>query len=161
MEEVLTAGQPRPLQQRKADTLAKLTAPAADGWIATASAEPGHDPRPYLVPLSIAWIDETVVIAVDAASRTAANLRRTGTARVGLGPTRDVVLIDVTARASHPQSEVPERLARSYAAQADWDPSEPGGTNVYFVLEPMRIQAWREVNELAGRTLMSRGRWTV
>lgn len=155
------SGPPRSAPQRKADTLAKLTAPAADGWIATASAEPGGEPRPYLVPLSIAWIDQSVVIAVDTASRTAANLRSTGIARVGLGPTRDVVLIDATVRASHLQADAPEPLTRAYAAQADWDPSEPGGTNVYFVLEPVRIQAWREVNELAGRTLMSRGRWTV
>jgi hypothetical protein len=148
---------PRPAAERKADTLAKLAAPTADAWISTSSV--GADSRPYLVPLSIAWIDEVLVIAVDVASRTATNLRETGVARVGLGPTRDVVMIDAAVRSSHPQADVPERIARSYAAQADWDPSLPGGTNVYFVLEPVRIQAWREANELSGRTLMSGGRW--
>ena len=30
-----------------------------------------------------------------------------------------------------------------------------------LVLVPERIQAWREANELAGRTLMRGGRWVV
>jgi hypothetical protein len=30
---------------------------------------------------------------------------------------------------------------------------------VYVVLRPERIQAWRERNELSGRTLMRAGRW--
>ncbi|MDT4920398.1 MAG: hypothetical protein QOI15_1300, partial [Pseudonocardiales bacterium] len=30
---------------------------------------------------------------------------------------------------------------------------------IYLVLEPRRIQAWREENELRGRVLMRNGRW--
>jgi len=29
----------------------------------------------------------------------------------------------------------------------------------FLVLRPLRIQAWREVNELPGRTLMRAGAW--
>jgi len=50
--------QPRSPGQRKADTLAKLTAPAADAWVATAAADADGQARSHLVPLSLAWIDE-------------------------------------------------------------------------------------------------------
>jgi hypothetical protein len=50
-------------------------------------------------------------------------------------------------------------LAEGYARQADWDPRDAGGGYVYLVLRPDRIQAWRESNELVGRTLMRNGRW--
>ena len=48
----------------KADLLAALTAPAADVWVATAS----PDAAPYLVPLSLAWIDDRAVIALEGGS---------------------------------------------------------------------------------------------
>ncbi len=155
----MAAAPPRSPQVRKADALGILSAPAADAWIATTSA--GAEPGAYLVPLSIAWIEETIVIAVDERSRTARNLAATGRARVGAGATRDVVMLDVSVRSSHPQAEAPADLIAAYAAQADWDPSEEGGTNVYFVLVPDRIQAWREANELADRSVMTNGRWLV
>ncbi|KRB73863.1 hypothetical protein ASE01_17760 [Nocardioides sp. Root190] len=50
-------------------------------------------------------------------------------------------------------------LAESYAAQADWDPRGSVGY-VFLVLRPHRVQAWREVNEMTGRTLMRDGTWT-
>ena len=31
----------------------------------------------------------------------------------------------------------------------------------YLVLRPVRIQAWREVNEIEGRTVMADGLWLV
>src|SRR4249919_3970479 len=87
----------RGIEQRKTDTLAKLGERGADVWVATAarsSQADGATAEPYLVPLSLAWIDERVVIALEATSRTARNLVAGGTARLALGPTRDVVLID-------------------------------------------------------------------
>jgi hypothetical protein len=47
-----------------------------------------------LVPLSCHWDDSTLTIATPRASRTARNLVRAGWARVALGPTRDVVIIE-------------------------------------------------------------------
>src|SRR6478672_8244773 len=121
----------RPAPQRKADALAKLAEHGADVWVATAApiVEAAVDePRaePYLVPLSLAWIDERVVIALEATSRTARNLAAGGTARLALGPTRDVVLIDaVVDRVASPADEA-DQLAERYVEQADWDPRGAG-----------------------------------
>lgn len=50
LADTLNTAAPRDRQQRIRDTLAKLTEPAADVWVATASGADG-DPLPYLVPL--------------------------------------------------------------------------------------------------------------
>ena len=147
--------EPRDRVMRKADLLTALTAPAADVWVATASA----DATPYLVPLSLAWIDECAAIALDAASPTARNIGRSRVARLGVGPTRDVALIDATLERSVGVDD-DARLGAAYAAQADWDPRGLAGY-VFLVLRPTRIQAWRESNELAGRLLMRDGEWLI
>jgi hypothetical protein len=144
--------EPRDPKTRKADTLAKLREPNADVWVATAAGDP------YLVPLSLAWIDERAVIAVQPGSRTARNITEHGRARLGLGPTRDVVIIDTVLDRVTGPDDAP--IADGFAAQADWDPRDSPGY-VYLVLRPERIQAWRESNELPGRTLMRDGSWVV
>jgi hypothetical protein len=151
--------EPRTREQRRADTLAKLTAPAADVWVATATADADGHASSYLVPLSLAWVDERVVLATEADSVTARNITREGRARLGLGPTRDVVMIDAELEQVYGIDEVPADLAGRYAAQADWDPRKSGGRMRFLVLRPLRIQAWREGNELPGRTLMRGGTW--
>jgi hypothetical protein len=80
---------PRPRAQRKADTLARLRT-EVDCWVASAGAT-GHA---HLVPLSFHWDGSALVLATPRASVTAANLLRAGVARIGAGPTRDVVLVD-------------------------------------------------------------------
>jgi hypothetical protein len=147
------AAGPRSRTQRRADTLAKLTAAAADVWVASAG---GSDP--YLVPLSLAWLDERVVLAAEAGSRTARNIVAGGRARLALGTTRDVVMIDALLERVVPAAEA-GALADGYAAQSDWDPRDAGGDYVYLVLRPERVQAWRESDELTGRTLMRDGAW--
>ncbi len=124
-------------------------------WVATASPDGG----PYLVPLSLAWIDGRAVIALEAASLTARNLGSSGVARLAVGPTRDVALLDVALERSVGVDE-DAALGEAYAAQADWDPRGLEGY-VYLVLRPTRIQAWREADELAGRVLMRDGTWLV
>src|ERR1700733_9438078 len=152
-------GQPRPREQRKVDTLAKLAVPAADVWVATAAVDAGGHASSYLVPLSLAWIGERVVLGNEAGSMNAVNIPSQGGARLGLGPTRDVVMIDAELEHVYSLDEVPAGLARGYAAQADWDPRESGESMRFLVLRPLRIQAWREQNELPGRTLMRGGAW--
>jgi hypothetical protein len=130
-----------------------LATPAIDVWVATADGGQAH-----LVPLSLAWVDERAVIALKESSPTARNLLSSRTARLAVGPTRDVVVLDVDLEQSLAIDENPA-LAESYAAQADWDPRQSTGY-VFLVLRPHRVQAWREVNEMTGRTLMRHGTWT-
>lgn len=151
--------QVRTRDQRRADTLAKLSAPTADVWVATAAVDAGGQASSYLVPLSLAWIDERVVLATEADSVTARNIISQGHARLGLGPTRDVVMIDAELEQVFGLDEVPADLAGRYAMQAGWDPRKSGGRMRFLVLRPRRIQAWREVDELPGRTLMRGGEW--
>jgi hypothetical protein len=155
----MTDGQPRTREQRRADTLAKLSAPAADVWVATAATDAGGHASSYLVPLSLAWLDERVVLATEADSVTARNIISARRVRLGLGPTRDVVMIDADLEQVYSLDEVPADLARGYARQADWDPRESDGQMRFLVLRPRRIQAWREADELPGRTLMRDGEW--
>jgi hypothetical protein len=155
----MTDRQSRTLEQRKADTLAKLSTPAVDVWVATAAVEAGGHVGSYLVPQSLAWIDDRIVLATEADSATARNIISHRRARLGLGPTRDVVMIDAELEQVYSLDQVPAGLAQRYAMQADWDPRESGGRMRFLVLRPLRIQAWREVNELQGRTLMRAGAW--
>ena len=142
-------------ETRKADALAMLATQAIDVWVATASAAGA----PHLVPVSLAWVDERVVVAVEAASVTARNLSASGHARLAVGPTRDVVMIDaVLEKVTDVAAD--ETLGTAYAGQADWDPRSSTGY-VFLVLRPVRVQAWREANEIAGRTLMRDGTWLV
>ncbi len=151
----MVTAQARDPKTRKADTLAMLATQAIDVWVATASAAGA----PYLVPVSLAWVDERVVIAVEGSSVTARNLTASGTARLAVGPTRDVVMIDaVLEKAVDVAAD--DALGAAYVAQADWDPRRSAGY-VFLVLRPVRVQAWREANELAGRTLMRDGTWLV
>lgn len=155
----MTDGQPRTRDQRRADTLAKLSAPAVDVWVATCAVDAGGHASSHLVPLSLAWIGERLVLATEADSVTGRNIISHRRARLGLGPTRDVVMIDAELEQIYGLEEVPADLARQYAMQADWDPRESGDQMRFLVLRPQRIQAWREVNELPGRTLMRDGAW--
>ena len=145
----------RDLETRTADTLTVLTTPAVDVWVATAST----DAAPHLVPVSLAWVEDRVVIAVEASSVTARNLTSSAVARLAVGPTRDVVMIDAVLESTVDVAQG-EELARAYVDQADWDPRRSTGY-VFLVLRPVRVQAWREANEIPGRTLMRDGTWLV
>lgn len=146
--------EPRDRATRTRDALALLSTPAIDAWVATASASG----VPHLVPLSLLWTGEHAVVAVAESSLTARNLRASGAARLGVGPTRDVVMIDVRLEDVVPVDES-AALGESYAAKADWDPRGVPGY-VFLVLRPQRVQAWREVNEMTGRTLLRGGTWS-
>ena len=146
----------RPPQQRRQDTLDRLERDV-DAWVATA--DPGSG-TPYLVPLSFLWDGATLLIATPASSPTSRNLRATGKVRLGIGPTRDLVLIEGTVRASTAAAEIPDDVGDAFAAKAGFDPRQLSGYR-YFRILPQRLQAWREANELEGRELMRGGRWLV
>jgi hypothetical protein len=149
-----SAAGPRSREQRQADTRAWLTAPAADAWVATAGPT-----GPYLVPLSVVWTTERLVLAIAASSRTYRNIAGNGHVRLSLGRTRDVVMIDAEREDDIAVDAAPAALADAYAAQSDWDPRDDPAGYRYLVLRPTRIQAWREVDELPGRLLMRDGEW--
>lgn len=146
---------PRTRLQRRADVIAKLEARPADAWVASAS-ESGDA---HLVPLSLAWDGTRVILATAPGSATAHNVVTSGAARLALGGSRDVVMIDALLDEAVALEAASSELAEVYAEQADWDPRSSGEAIVFLLLRPRRIQAWREADEIAGRTVMRDGNW--
>jgi hypothetical protein len=149
------ADAPRTRTQRKADVLAKLRAQVADTWVATADGD-----APHLVPLTMAWFDDRIVLATDQGTPTARNIVANGRARLALGHTRDVVMIDARWERTVPVAHS-AAVGDAYAEQNDWDPRTAGDTYVFLILRPDRIQAWREVDEIPDRTVMHDGTWLI
>ena len=140
--------EPRTPQQRLQDTMNRLEHDV-DAWISTCG-----EGIPHMVPLSFLWEGSTLLLATTRSSPTGRNLLATGQVRIGIGPTRDVVLVEGTAQ---PVDDVP---GDEFAAKTGFDPRVLTGFQ-YFRVHPVRVQAWREVNEIAGRDLMRDGRWIV
>jgi hypothetical protein len=140
---------PRTRDERRADTQRRL-ATDVDCWIASADAAGNA----YLVPLSYYWTGSELVLATLRNSTTAQNLLRAGRARVGVGPTRDVVLVDGTIAEG-----VDEATADAHTSHTGFDARTEPEDYVYLRLVPLEIRAWREANELRGRLLMRGGRW--
>jgi len=143
----------RTLEQRMRDALHRLEHDE-DAWVATADAG-----TPHLVPLSFLWDGAVLLLATPESTPTGRNLRPTGGVRLGIGPTRDLLIVEGTADALTP-AEISEEEGDAFAAKAGFDPRERPGY-AYFRVRPRRIQAWREANEIEGRTLMRDGAWIV
>lgn len=143
----------RTAAQRKSDAIEKLSKDQ-DVWVATA------DDRgiAHLVPLSLCWHDGMVIVAVEARSRTARNASASGRARLALGPTRDVVMIDAQASVVTRQDAAPA-IPGAYRERTGWEPGADGGEWVYLLLRPVRIQVWRDAEEITGRTVMADSTW--
>jgi nitroimidazol reductase NimA-like FMN-containing flavoprotein (pyridoxamine 5'-phosphate oxidase superfamily) len=145
---------PRTREQRKQDTLSRFEHDV-DAWVATADGG-----IPYLVPLSFLWDGETFLIATPSSSPTSRNLQAMGRVRLGIGPTRDLVLIEGTVHVLA-ATEIPAELGDAFADKTGFDPRELTTSYTYFRIRPQRLQAWREANELEGRELMRGGEWVV
>lgn len=145
------SGQPaREPAQRRIDTLERLERDV-DTWVASADREGNF----RLIPLSFWWDGSALTVATPGASPVARAMRASGLAQLGVGPTRDVVLIDGTVEVFR-ADKVPGEVADAFAAKL-WDARADGYD--FFRITPQRIRAWREENELPGRTLMRNGRW--
>ncbi len=144
----------RSASERRADVLDKLEH-EVDAWVASASPQG----EAYLVPLSFAWDGDRITIAVSASSVTGRNLSRRGWVRLGLGPTRDVVIIEGPVEVIAVGDD--DELAAAHAAKAGFDAREATGAWIFLRVRPQMIQAWREENELEGRHLMTDGAWLV
>lgn len=144
----------RTREERIRDTHQRL-ADDVDTWVSTAS-EAG---TPYLVPLSFLWDGTSVVISTVRTSPTSRNLLASGgQVRLAFGATRDVILVEGVAEPIE-EDVLDEELAAAFAAKTGFDPREENEPYQYFRIRPRRVQAWREVDELAGRTLMKDGEW--
>ncbi|MEU6474914.1 pyridoxamine 5'-phosphate oxidase family protein [Streptomyces massasporeus] len=150
----MTSAPVRTAEQRKKDTLHRLEHDV-DAWVATADGVSG---TPYLVPLSFLWNGSYLLFATPASSPTGRNLAASGRARVGIGPTRDVVLVEGAVETVQP-GELTEQDAELFAAKTGFDPRRLATPYLYFRVVPRRMQAWREADELEGRELMRDGRW--
>ncbi|MZF85545.1 pyridoxamine 5'-phosphate oxidase family protein [Streptomyces sp. SID5643] len=150
----MTSAPVRSAEQRKKDTLHRLDHDV-DAWVATADGASG---TPYLVPLSFLWNGACLLFATPASSPTGRNLAASGRARVGIGPTRDVVMVEGTVETVQP-GDLTEEDAELFAAKTGFDPRRLATPYLYFRVVPQRVQAWREADELDGRELMRDGRW--
>jgi hypothetical protein len=148
----MTGAPPRGLEERLRDTRAKLETDI-DLWVATAGSGGAH-----LIPLSYLWDGSTFLISTPRASATGGSLLANGRVRLGLGPTRDVVIVDGTAEPVD-VTDLGPATGDAFAAKTGFDPRELDEPYQYFLIRPERIQAWREANELPGRDLMRDGRW--
>lgn len=142
----------RPTSQRIQDTRAALN-DEVDLWVASASAKGDV----HLVPLSYSWDGSRLIVATPRRSITARNLMRAGSARVAVGHTRDVVIvegmveeIDMTSRPA---------LADMHAARVGFEARAESEPYVFLGIIPRRIQAWRNSAELKDRDVMRDGFW--
>ena len=143
---------PRSTEQRRNDALYRL-GHDVDAWVATTDPDTG---APRLTPLSFLWHDDTLLFATTAASPTARNLAANPSVQVGIGQTRDVVLVRGTIEVL---PEISSSLGDAFAAKAGFDPRTLSTAYPYFRLTPRTIQVWREEDELAGRWVMRGGVW--
>jgi hypothetical protein len=143
---------PRSRSQRKADALARLRSDI-DLWVASADAAGNA----YLIPLSYYWDEEKLTIATPRTSRTGENLIRAGWARVALGHTRDVLIVEGPLEVLEIGGDT--ALEDAHARASGFDPRVEAEEYVYLRITPDSIQAWRESNELKGRRLMRGGEW--
>ncbi|MDT9693465.1 pyridoxamine 5'-phosphate oxidase family protein [Streptomyces sp. P9(2023)] len=148
-----TSAAPRSRAERRRDTEHRL-AHDVDIWVASASA----DGVPYLVPLSFDWDGEAVLAATLADNPTGRNLTATGAARLALGSTRDVTMIDGDVEVLA-MDALPRDHADRFTARTGFDPREESTRYRWFRITPRRVQAWREANEITARDLMRNGQW--
>ncbi len=150
-----TSAGPRPRAVRRQDIEQRL-AHDVDVWVSSAS----PDGVPYLVPLSFDRDGDTLLLATPTAGPTGRNLAATGTARLALGHTRDVCMIEGVVEVL-PIDALPRERGDRFAARTGFDPRESATPYSWFRVTLRRVQAWREADELSGRELMRDGRWLV
>jgi hypothetical protein len=144
----------RTTAQRQHDTL-ELLATHGRGWLASASPEGAA----HLIAVSACWTGENLLIATRGDSPTGKNLAATRTARLALGDPENAVLVDVTVADQRRSGPGSGELGEAFLAAMGWDPAEEPGAWDYFVLRPVRVQAYRGYGEVPGSTIMRDGRW--
>ena len=142
---------PRPHNERVAAARLRLER-EFQMWLST-----GGQAGPHLIPVAFVVDDGAIVTATGESSRTVRNLRETGRARVAVGTTSDVVMVDTALDALVPVPEVATDVADRFAAVSH-DPRRMPGY-VFIRLLPRRVQVWNGFHEFPGRTVMLKGEW--
>jgi len=123
-------------------------------WVSTAS----PTGMPHLVPLSLAWHENRILVATSTSTPTARNVAATGKARAALDSSHDVVLVTADAT-EEPFRSVDSDLLREFVKRVGWNPADQSGEWSLLVLTPRVIQAWQGSGEIDGRTIMKGGEW--
>ncbi|MER7949625.1 pyridoxamine 5'-phosphate oxidase family protein [Streptomyces sp. NPDC096079] len=144
---------PRDTASRIRDVLARLDE-EQDVWVSTADTAGA----PYLVPLSFLWDGTHLWLCTRIGNPTGRNLSDGGRARLALGHTRDVVVLDGEVETYGPK-EVPTEVADGFHAKTGWDPRGSGPAYHWFRVRPTAVEAWYEEPELVGRHIMRDGAW--
>lgn len=144
-----------PRKARVLEMLRMVPGTEKDIWVASASASG----EAYLIPLTFYWDGLRLTIATPKRSKTARNLQRAGVARMALSPTRDVVIIE--GKLEIIAADEDDELAAAHTEAAGFDARHSNGEYVYIRMTPLKIQAWREENELGGRDVMVDGQWVI
>ena len=69
-------------------------------------------------------------------------------------------MIDGTARATG-LVQVNAISATIFEEKTGWDPRRESGDWIFIRVTPSRMQAWRDVDEIANRTVMVGGTWNA
>lgn len=152
-DELASIPVPRSLAERRAYARNRLET-GFQMWLATGS--DGHGA--HLIPVAYVWDGSTLWTATFAKSRTVVNIKGHPQARVALGDTADVVMIDTSASLVA-VADIDADIAEHYAKVSTDPRAYPEGTFVYLRLRPRRIQVWNGLHEFVGRTVMRDGRW--
>ncbi|WP_329175766.1 pyridoxamine 5'-phosphate oxidase family protein [Streptomyces sp. NBC_01477] len=146
---------PRSRAERKLNAL-RLLANELDVWVATADASG----VPTLMPLTYLWDGEAVWLSTRPTNPTGANLAASGTVRLCLGTTRDVVHIEGAVTA-YTADELPDGVGDAFAAKDGWDPRKEPDRYDFYRVAPTALRAWGTVPELKDRLLLNHGTWLL
>ena len=145
---------PRSIETRRQDALYRL-GHDEDAWVATTDTDTG---APRLTPLSFLWHQDTLLLATTANGLTGRNLAANPSVQLGIGLTRDVVLVQGAVEVIAVDALDPA-LGDAFAAKAGFEPRRPSSPYAYFRVTPRSIQVWREEDELTDRWVMRAGVW--
>ncbi|MGH3853741.1 MAG: pyridoxamine 5'-phosphate oxidase family protein [Pseudonocardiaceae bacterium] len=141
---------PRSTAQRRAAALEMLQ--SRDRlWLST-----GNSSGPHLIPVGFIWDGRQITMATREHSVTTSNIRANGVARVAIGETDDVTIVDGTVSILSVADIGPE-IAGAIAGLRHSDKVLP--ERVCLRLHPTRILVWNGFHEYANRTVMRDGRW--
>ena len=152
-QELTSVPVPRSLAERRAHARNRLET-GFQMWLATGSN--GHGA--HLIPVAYAWAGSALYTATFVKSRTVSNIKGHPQARVALGDTAEVIMIDTSASLMD-VPDIDADIAERYAKVSTDPRTSPEGTFVYLRLHPRRIQVWNGFHEFVGRTVMRDGRW--